>query len=275
VDVTRVCQVAIALVAAIPAIAQQPDARALIRQSIQNYDKSWRAAMQWSYTQTDVTFVDGKREVDVSSVAPLEGTPYERLLTKDGRALTPEEQRKEDEKYDRELRRRQAESKRERAARIQKYEKERSFLADLPNAYDFKLLGEDLVNGRPAWVVELTPRPGFVPTTQHGSLLKHIEGKLWIDKKDLQWAKAEANVIDIVSIGLILARIGPGAHITLSFERISDALWLPKDINIKGSARVLLVHNKDLNEHLTFADYHRGGSSREEVASSKREDRNH
>ena len=231
--------------------------------------------MQWSYTQTDVTYVDGKQEVDVSSVIPLEGTPYERLLTKDGRALTPDEKRREDEKYDRELRRRQAESTSERSARIRKYEKERAFLADLPNAYNFKLLGEDLVNGRPAWMVQLTPRAGFAPTTQHGSLLKHIEGELWIDKKDLQWAKAEANVIDTVSIGVILARIGPGAHITLSFERVSDALWLPKDINIKGEARVLLVHNKDLDEHLTFAEYHyRGGSSAEEVASSTRNGRN-
>jgi hypothetical protein len=61
----------------------------------------------------------------------------------------------------------------------------------------------------------------------------------------------------------------------LNFERISDALWLPKNIDIKGAARVLLVHNKDLDEHLTFADYHyRGGQSAEEVASSAREGRN-
>src|SRR5215472_279410 len=116
------------LVAATPAKAEAPDVRALVRQSIQNYDKSWRAAMQWSYTQTDVTYADGKQEVDVSSVIPLEGTPYERLLTKDGRALTPEEKRKEDGKYGRELHKRQAESTSERNARIRKYEKERSFL---------------------------------------------------------------------------------------------------------------------------------------------------
>jgi hypothetical protein len=273
--VRRACQIAFVLSATIPAAGQKPDARALIRQSIQNYDKSWRSAMQWSYTQTDVTWVEGKQEVDVSSVIPLEGTPYERLLTKDGRALTPEEKRKEDEKYDRELRRRQTEPRSERTARIRKYEKERSFLADLPNAYNFRLLGDELVGARPAWLVELSPRPGFAPMTQHGGLLKHIAGKLWIDKKDLQWAKAEADVIDTVSIGVILARIGPGAHINLNFERISDALWLPKEINIKGAARVLLVHTKDLDEHLTFADYHyRGGQSVEEVASSTSEPRN-
>ena len=159
------------------AAAQVPDPAELVRESIQNYDKAWRAGMKWSYTQTDVTCVDGKREVNVSSTIPLEGTPYERLISKNGRALSPDEQRREDEKYQKELRRRQAQSPEQRDARIQKYEKERSFLADVPNAYDFELLGEDQVNGRGAWVVQLSPRPGFEPATPHGNLLKHIRGK--------------------------------------------------------------------------------------------------
>jgi len=271
--VIRFCQViAVSLTGFVSvAWAQPPDAEELIRESIRNYDKAWRSGMKWSYTQTDVTYSDGKREVDVSSVIPLEGTPYERLISKNGRALSPEEQRKEDEKYDRELKRRQQESPSERMARVHKYEKERSFLVDIPKAYAFKLLGADRVNGRPAWVVQLTPRAGFEPTAPHSGLLKHIQGKLWIDQQDLQWAKAEAEVIDPVSIGLILARIGPGAHITLDFSRVSNTLWVPKQITIKGEARILLVHNKNLNEELTFSNYHlpeRGASS--EVAETRR-----
>jgi hypothetical protein len=244
------------VVSAVPvAFAQQPDPKELIRESIENYQKAWRAGMNWSYTQTDVTCVDGKSEVEVSSVIPLDGTHYERLIAKNGHALSPDEQRREDEKYDKELRRRRSESPAERQARIAKYEKERSFLADLPNAYDFKLAGEDLVNGRAAWIVTLAPRPGFEPTAPHAGLLRYIEGKLWIDKKDLMWARAEADVIDSVNIGLIIARIDPGAHITLDFTRMSEALWVPKNITIRGEAKILLVHSKNLNEELTFSDY--------------------
>jgi hypothetical protein len=255
--VKRLRQVAIVFaVSAVPvAFAQQPDPKQLIRESIQNYEKAWRAGMKWSYTQTDVTCVDGKSQVDLSSVGPLDGTPYERLLSRNGRALSPDEQRKEDEKYDKELRRRRNETPGEREARIHKYEKERSFLVDVPNAYDFRLAGEDLVNGRPAWIVTLTPHAGFEPTTPHAGLLRHIEGKLWIDKKDLMWARAEADVIDGANIGLIVARINPGAHITLDFARMSEALWVPKNITIKGEARILLVHSKNLNEELTFSNY--------------------
>ena len=57
------------------------------------------------------------------------------------------------------------------------------------------------------------------------------------------------------NIGLIVARIAPGAHITLDFARMSDSLWVPKGMTIKGEARILLVHSKNLNEELKFSNY--------------------
>lgn len=234
----------------------QPDPKALMVQSIANYERDWRAGMRFGYTQHDLTTSDGSKVVEVSEVIPLEGTPYERLISKNGQPLTAEEQRKEEAKYQKVLKQRQNESPEEHAARIRKYEDERSFLKDLPNAYDFKLLGEDTVDGRPAWILGLNPLPGFVPTTPHGAMLKHITGKLWIDKQAVQWAKAEAHVIDTISIGWILARIGPGAEITLAMTPVTEGVWMPKQICINGSAKVLMVHNKNLNEELSFSGYH-------------------
>lgn len=212
--------------------------------------------MLWGYTQTEVTRADGTDEVDVSEVVPLEGTPYERLIRKDGQPLTAGERSKEDRKFEKAARERKKESPEERAARIEKYESERSFLKDLPNAYNFAPMGEEIVDGRPAWILAVTPRTDFVPTTPHGGMLKHIKGRLWIDKQDVQWAKAEAHVIDPISIGWILARIGEGAQIGLDMERVVDGLWMPKRIDIDGTARVLMVRNKVLDEHLTFSGYH-------------------
>ena len=74
-------------------------------------------------------------------------------------------------------------------------------------------------------------------------MLKHIEGKLWIDKQDIQWAKAEAIVKNTISIGWILARMD-GRDINLEFTRVADGLWMPKQIDINGTAKVLLVHKE-------------------------------
>jgi len=212
--------------------------------------------MGWAYTQTDITQADGTKEIEISEVIPLEGTPYERLMVKDGRPLSPEEKRKEDRKLEKAEEQREKESPAEREARIRKYENERAFVKELPDAYNFKSLGEEVVNGRPAFVIEMTPRPGFVPVLPHAAMLQHIEGKLWIDKEDIQWAKAEAHVIDTITIGWIVARIGPGAHFTVEQTKVADGLWMPKHITINGIARVMMVHSKKLNEELQFTGYH-------------------
>jgi hypothetical protein len=236
----------------------QPDPKVLIRRSVENYERDWHAATHWGYTQTDVTRADGTNEVDVSEVFPLEGTPYERLIRKGGRALSSDEQRKEDEKYRKAVRQRQAETPAERAGRIDKYEQQRAFIREIPAAYNFTLVGEDTAGNRPAWVLRMIPRPGFEPATAHAGMLKHIEGTLWIDKEELRWAKAEAHIVDTVSIGWILARIDPGAHVAMNWDRVAEGLWMPNRIDINGTARVLLVHSKKVDEEVTFSGFHPG-----------------
>ncbi len=243
-----------------PAAFGQIDPTAIVRQSIQNYERDWREAMTWEYQQTDVMRQGATKEINVAEVAPLGGTPYERLVMKDGQKLSPEQQKKEDRKYEKAQRQRDGETPQERLERIQKYEAERAFIKDIPNAYIYDLEGETSVNGRPAWIITLVPKPDFVPATPHAAMLSHIRGTLWIDKEDLQWAKAEADVIDTIEFGWIMARIGPGAHFSVEQTRVADGLWMPQKITIRGSARVLLVHTKVIDEELQFARYRKAGS---------------
>jgi hypothetical protein len=239
----------------------------IVRQSIQNYQRDWKASRDtWTYTQKDVTESDGTKVVEVSEIIPLNGTPYERLISKNGHPLSGDDARKEERKYERALHQREKETKEERAERIRKYESERAFVKDIPEAYDFKLVGAENVEGRPAWVITMAPHPGFVPSTPHAALLGHIEGKLWIDKEDLQWAKAEAHVFDTINIGWIVARVRPGTRFTVEQTRVENGLWMPRRITICGAAHVMLVHNKLINEELTYSGYRKAGS----VSAAKR-----
>jgi hypothetical protein len=249
------------LAAVIPAAYGQVDPQEIVSQSIRNYERDWRAARtNWAYTQTDVTQSDGTQEVDVSEVIPLAGTPYERLVLKDGHPLTPAERRKEDRKYEKVVRQREKETPSEREACIRKYENERAFVKDIPDAYNFKLLGEEVVDGRQVWVMEMTPRTGFTPTTPHGGMLEHIEGKLWIDKEDVQWAKAEAQVIDTIGVGWVLARIEPGTRFSVEQTRVENGLWMPRRITIAGDAHVMMLFPKPIREELTYSGYRKDGS---------------
>ena len=84
-----------------------------------------------------------------------------------------------------------------------------------------------------------------------------IAGKLWVDQQDLRWTKAEANVIDTISIGWFLARIGPGTHITLKQVKVDDEHWMPKEFAVNGSAKIMLVKNRLLDETVSYGDYKR------------------
>lgn len=234
----------------------QHDPQAIVRQSVANCERDWRASVNWAWTQTDISASDDKKEVTVSEVVPVDGTPYERLISKDGHRLTPEEERKENRKFEKVVKQRENEPGSERAARMRKFETERAFIRDIPNAYNFELLGEESVDDRPAWVIKMRPRPGFVPAYPHSAMLEHFEGKLWIDKEDLQWAKAEARAIDTVSIGWIVARIGPGAQFTFSQTRVASGLWMPRQLTVNGLVRVMMVYSRNLDENVTYSGYH-------------------
>jgi hypothetical protein len=234
----------------------QVDVQQIVRKSIQNYGHDCREQMNWTTTRTAVIGSGDTKEIEVSEIGPLEGTPYERLIGRNGSPLSPDAESRENRKYEKALTERENESPAEHASRLHKYESDRAFIEEIPEAYNFSLVGEEVVEGRPAWVVQVTPRAGFVPSTPRAAMLQHIGGKLWIDKEELRWAKAEAQVIDHVSLAWILARIGPDTHFSVQQSRLPGGFWVPKCITIWGTARILMVHGKSLNRQLTYSDYH-------------------
>jgi hypothetical protein len=249
------------VLAVVSAACGQVSIQQIVRESIQNYGHDWREQMNWATTQTEVTVSGDRKEIEVSAIGPLGGTPYERLIGKNGSPLSPDAECRENRKYGKALKEREKESPAEHMSRVRKYESDRAFIEDIPEAYNFKLIGEEVVEGRPAWVVQMTPRAGFIPSTPRAAMLEHIEGRLWIDKEEIRWAKAEAHVIDKMSLGWILARIGPDTHFSVQQSRIARGLWMPKRVTIAGMARILVVDSKALNKQLTYSDYHEASSA--------------
>jgi hypothetical protein len=66
-----------------------------------------------------------------------------------------------------------------------------------------------------------------------------MRGKLWIEKRTLQWEKGEAQVIHPVSIAGFLAQVEPGTHFELEKMPVEDGIWFPKHFAMSSLARVL------------------------------------
>lgn len=207
---------AIALLSGATLLAQV-NPRELVRQSIINGEKAWRESRAYSYEKLEVDkeFGSASRvkssDTDLYNGVPAGGESFEEHVKHDGQPVSPEEMRKQRQ----ELRKLERLTPAQRAARLAKEERERSFYQEIPHAFNFKIIGEENLPTGPAWVLQATPRPGFQPHSRYAHMFPKMQGKLWIDKKDIQWVKADAVAIGNVYFGYFIARLAKGSHIIL------------------------------------------------------------
>ena len=198
-------------------------------------------------------------ETKTWDITVLYGEPYSRLIEKNDKPLSAEDEKKEEEKLDKLISKRKNESEGNRQKREAKQKKEReegrAFLRDVANAYDFRIVGEEAVDGRAAWVLEATPRKDFHPTQPHADILPKLKGKLWIDKQEYNWVKAEAEAIDTISFGLFLARVHKGSHFSFEQTRLNNEVWLLHRFYVNASARLMLFKNMGLEQEDIFSNY--------------------
>jgi hypothetical protein len=58
-------------------------------------------------------------------------------------------------------------------------------------------------------------------------------------------------------MGLFVARVQRGTHITLEETCVGNDVWVPKRIEVRASARILFLKNLDIERVLTYSDYDR------------------
>ena len=201
------------------------------------------------------------RKIDSRTWEILEiyGEPVARLTAKDDKTLSADEAKKEDDKIQKIIDKRKNESENDRRKRLEKEEKGREegrkFVLEIADAFNFRLLGSEALDGRDAWVLQGEPRPGYEPKSRDARMLSKFKGRVWIDKTDAQWVKLDITAIDTISFGFVLARVHKGTHILFEQIRVNDEVWLPKQVEIHLDARVALFKAYDEDIELTFHDY--------------------
>jgi len=251
--------------AAACALNAAQDAREIVRRSVQLMDRNLAIARNYTFLERSETReLDSDahvktRKIMLYDVTMLEGSPYRRLVGKDDRPLSPEDEGNEQKKLADSIAQRRKETPAARARRIADWEKrrqrEREPLDEVPDAFDFRISGEAQIDGRDAWIIEGTPRPNYHGRSALSRLFPKFRGKLWIDKADYQWVKTEAEVTDNISWGLFVARLSKGARLVVQMTRVNDEVWLPKQIEAKVSARLALVKKYRIESDTSFSNY--------------------
>lgn len=247
------------------AAGAEESAREIVQRSVSKDLVNWSLAKDYTYLiknrgdELDKNGKVKKTDSSVEEISILYGERYTRLVEKDGKPLSGKDARSEEEKLAKFTAKRAQESEQQRAKRLAEREKrrvkEREFLKEVVDAFDFKLAGDDKVDGHDAYVIQAEPRPGYRSKLDGARFFSKIHGKVWIDKSQYQWVKVEAETIDTVSFGGFLLRLYKGAHLEFEQARVNDELWMPKHAHIEAAGRVGLVYKGGLQADSVFENY--------------------
>jgi hypothetical protein len=244
-------------------LSAQRDAQELVRQSIRNGQKAWENSFTYHCQKREAERLYDSSGLlkstgnDVYEIFPLGyGISFEEHVSHDGEPLPPQERARQQHA----LEQAKAESPADKQRKFEKELHERSYMKEVPEAFNFRIVGEEVLPTGPAWILEGTPRPGFQPQSRYAHVFPKMRGKLWIDQKDIQWVKADAEAMDTVSFGYFIARLSKGSHIILEQEKLPDGSWVPSRILAKASARIMLVFNHRFDEDITYSDYKKPGT---------------
>jgi hypothetical protein len=238
-------------------LASALDARQIVGLSVTATERSWQARDHYTYMERDEdrrldSLGQVKSEnVDVTRMTLVNGARFEQLMEHNGQHPTPKEQKKSDEDLDK----LKHETPAEQTARLGKDQENRSFLRDILEAFDFELVGEEIVGGRLSYVLHATPHPGYHAHGKFGKMFSKVEGKLWVDKQDFGWTRVDGEVTQPFSMGIFVARVLRGSHIILEQTCVGDAVWVPKRLEMRASAKILFLKSLDIARILTYSDY--------------------
>lgn len=266
---------ALLFAAACVCFAQPPDARSIVAKAVAADDHSDRLARDYTFKLRDeIRELDAAGKVKsvhstVDEVLYIAGKRYFRPLEVDDKPVPAKEARREQAKIDRaaaaagrlsdaEHEKRFEDAERERA-------KQRAEYKDLPDAYTFSVLGQTAIDGRPVWEISASPRSAYHGPFQ--GIFHSVEGRLWIDEKDYNWVRIEADVLKPFSLGWLLARVAAGTHLTYEMMRVNNEIWAPKRISLQATARLLVLRKVRVDQELTFSDYRKFQTDSRLVAS--------
>src|SRR5580700_10396795 len=232
---------------------------------IEHYRANYQKQRDYTYIDREVeNQLDGQggiksTESKTYEIMELYGEQVQRLIAKDDKPLSEKDATKEEERIGKLTSKRKNESTEKRAKRQAEEEKQREknreFVREVADAYDFRLVGSETLNGRDTWVIAGEPRPGFQAHLKEAQILPKYHGRLWIDKKEMQLAKMDVEALDTVSFGWVLARIHKGTRLVFEQARVNEEVWLPRQVNFTFDARIALFKSYHEEWEDTFRDY--------------------
>jgi hypothetical protein len=174
----------------------------------------------------------------------VKGRAVSRRVAEDGRPLTPDEQAREKKRVDARV----ADIRAGKTSAGEGVE-----LSRVLERFDFKAVGREAIEGRPAIVLEFAARPGD-RNLKGDVILRRLAGRIWVDEADQAIARAEMRNTEAIKVALGLGASVSRFESRLEFRKVDD-VWLPLRNETVAEGRKLLLKGFRTRVTLTYSAF--------------------
>jgi hypothetical protein len=200
-------------------------------------------------------------DTEEDQVFYLGGDEIDRVVKKNGKPLSPAEEKKQDDHIQKALRDYQKKQAKEAKEAKEGGEPKKKDDGDLKIS-DFLKIDRftnprwETYRGHEVIVFDFEPNPAFKPTSMAEHLLHELSGAIWIDQQDADAVRLEAHFTDSFKLaGGVLASLQKGSAFTFEQAKINDEVWMPSYLEVHFNAKVLLFAGFSGNFIQRYSNY--------------------
>ncbi len=251
---------------------EREDAETLLRRVIESQRRQQELTREYAFRETTVT-----RDLDTHGrikrarsetalVTPAPGGEYRRLVAKDGGPLSPEEESREERKFQKHLKEQLRVSAEERDRKTKhklerRAERFQERLREAIEVFDFEPLSDEVIQDVPLRVFRFSPKPGYQGRSRSTKIFARMEGKVWIDPLRDQLAKLQIHSVkNLKFLGGIFGRVSEGSEAFAEgwFDGEPDkGVWLLDEVTVSLDARLYFLKNYRQRIEIDYHDYQR------------------
>jgi hypothetical protein len=249
---------------------QLPDLKQLFteidanQQAIDKIKENYAGTRTEEETEYDKTGKVTKKQLEEYTFFYLHGDEVSTLVKKDGKSLSDEEQKKENEKTQKRIAELQKETKKKEEKEQKDKEEGKEAKNDDPGIEIFLRVCQfvnprrERFRGQDVLVFDFEPNPEYKPKNIEERVVKELAGVIWVDEKAHDVARLEAYFVSDVHIaGGLLANLQKGTSFVLEQAYLNNEVWLPTYEEAHVGVRVLLLKGFKVNVVTKYSDYKR------------------
>jgi hypothetical protein len=241
--------------------APLPDVATLLRSVEANQEALDRAREEYTFRQQQrLTFYDkhGKvrrNEERVSNVFFVHGHPIETLTSKNGKALSANDLKKEQDRATREAVKYAAQPYGQR-------DKDEVSVSRLLAITRFASPRRIMEGGRSLIVVDFTGDPHAKTHGRNEDAVKKVRGTVWIDESAREVKRMHATFDEPMRIGFgLFATVDAGSNFSFEQALIHDEAWLPTSVDARFDGKAALFVGFHVELSIRFDQYRKFGAS--------------